>query len=1283
MSFIKSLKSENSSVTGPKRISIAALIVVAILLVVGGRVAESQSRKAGVAAAERSDERRNAQAAAPVAVPEKDAKTAQVEIARLERQLAESYLDRGLRLCDEGEAARGSLWMARALTVLSSRKADGQSTEFRERNGALDPEHAIRANLGAWQSSISRLRLVLPHRAPVTHLAISPDGRTLLTSSFDKTAWLWDTTTGKPIGAPLEHKGTVDAIAFSPDGKTVLTGSDDKTARLWDASMGKPIGAAFQHWDAVYAVAFSPDGKTVLTGSRDNTARLWNAATGKPIGAPLRHPGDVRHVAYSPNGKTVVTASVDRTPRLWDAATGKPIGPLVGHDDSVNVLVYSQSGERILTGSRDKTARMWDAATGTQVGLTLEHQGEVEAVAFSPDGQTVLTGSADKTARLWYSAMGQPVDAPLPHEGPVHAVAYSPDGKTIVTGTYKQVRLWDVSTGKPIGAPLECPEVNEVVFSPDGNTVLTGGGTSSRRIDRDVEHGEARLWEVASGKAVGARLGPDGDDKGASLVGYSPDGKTVLTRGLGDDDSKVVRLWDAATGQPIGAPLHHQDVAYAWEFSPDSKTVLTGSWDKTARLWNAATGKPISAPLQHDGPVRDVAYSPDGKTVLTGGDDKTARLWDATTGDRIGTPLQHQGSVYQVAYSPDGKALLTCGEKGARLWDAASRKPIGAPLRGVAHLVGFSPDGKTLLTGNLDQTGQVWDVATAKPVGAPLRHLDCINHIAYSPDGKKVLTGSQDGTARLWDAATGKPITAPLQHERAVHAIAYSPDGKTVLTGSTDNTARLWDAATGKPIGAPLQHQDCVNAVAYTPDGKTVLTGCDDKTVRLWDAATEKPIGLPLQQQGRVNDVRCGPDGKTVVAGSTDTAARLWQLPATVQGEPDRINLSIELATGLRIVEGGAYQRLSTEEWLDGKRRLDSPGPLPPPDPSVLAPRTPDVTYMPDSGDLTLTPATIPESDSAPHERVIPGGQGDRVVMTKSDEEGRGGKVARITADGGTKWIRPLNGYVGGVRPPHIAADADRAYVTHFLNHKAGVTALDAGTGQVLWHSPGPGDHLLLSGDLLLAVDCTVGVDGEGGGRFLIARRGVSGKEVFRVALPTGQFDAEIEGAADLFLLHAWGGRGPSFLIDRTGRVRHRIDREVVAVTATGSDRLVLTSQDVIRLGADGPPRWSVPFAYDQLAAGGALVPLAGGDVVAYLYDWIADSGVQILRFDPANGRKKWVTRCPPLGVDHSEYSHRAVVEVDGSRLKVTSVGSQGTFVEILDPQTGRSLARRIIKRCQ
>jgi tetratricopeptide (TPR) repeat protein len=109
-------------------------------------------------------------------------------------------------------------------------------------------------------------------------VAFSPDGKTVLTGSEDRTARLWDATTGRPLGPPMTHLGQVDSVAFSPDGKTVLTGSGDKTARLWDAATGRPLGPPLDHQGAVMSVAFSPDGTTVLTGSLDTTARLWDVS---------------------------------------------------------------------------------------------------------------------------------------------------------------------------------------------------------------------------------------------------------------------------------------------------------------------------------------------------------------------------------------------------------------------------------------------------------------------------------------------------------------------------------------------------------------------------------------------------------------------------------------------------------------------------------------------------------------------------------------------------------------------------------------------------------------------------------------------------------------------------------------------------------------------------------------------------------------------------------------------------------------------------------------------
>jgi WD40 repeat protein len=117
-------------------------------------------------------------------------------------------------------------------------------------------------------------------------------------------------------------------------------------------------------------------------------------------------------------------------------------------------------------------------------------------------------------------------------------------------------------------------------------------------------------------------------------------------------------------------------------FSPDGKTVLTGSADNTARLWDGK-GQPVGKPLQHQGPVTSVAFSHDGRTILTGSEDRMARLWDARTGEHSLAVFPHPGAITSVAFSPtDDKLVLTGSEDGtARLWD------VPTPLEGEVERI--------------------------------------------------------------------------------------------------------------------------------------------------------------------------------------------------------------------------------------------------------------------------------------------------------------------------------------------------------------------------------------------------------------------------------------------------------------------------------------------------------------------------------------------------------------------------------------------------------------------
>jgi len=192
-------------------------------------------------------------------------------------------------------------------------------------------------------------------------------------------------------------------------------------------------------------------------------------------------------------------------------------------------------------------------------------------------------------------------------------------------GEDKSIILWDVAAHRPMGAPLlgHLAGVKSVAFSPDGKMLASGG--CARPIDKGAcSQGEIRLWDVATRQPIGAPL--TGHANLINRVAFSPDGKTLAS---GSADNTII-LWSVATRQPIGSPLTgHKAAVWSLAFSPDGKTLASASQDSTVILWDVAALQPITPPLKgHTDMVVSVAFSPDGRTVASGSKDKTIILWD-------------------------------------------------------------------------------------------------------------------------------------------------------------------------------------------------------------------------------------------------------------------------------------------------------------------------------------------------------------------------------------------------------------------------------------------------------------------------------------------------------------------------------------------------------------------------------------------------------------------------------------------------------------------------------
>jgi WD40 repeat protein len=143
------------------------------------------------------------------------------------------------------------------------------------------------------------------------------------------------------------------------------------------------------------------------------------------------------------------------------------------------------------------------------------------------------------------------------------------------------------------------------------------------------------------------------------------DRRSKLTHIVSGSDDKTIRVWNAVTGNLIGAPLkghtgHVTSVAY----SPDGRHIVSGSVDKTIRVWNSETRYLMGAPLEgHTDWVNSVAYSPDGRHIVSGSDGKTIRVWNADTRDFMEAPLgYHISGVSSVVCSPDGRQIVSASD---------------------------------------------------------------------------------------------------------------------------------------------------------------------------------------------------------------------------------------------------------------------------------------------------------------------------------------------------------------------------------------------------------------------------------------------------------------------------------------------------------------------------------------------------------------------------------------------------------------------------------------------
>jgi len=663
---------------------------------------------------------------------------------------------------------------------------DGFATHSHIVNVPRGEQVGVNVQLCPPEINIGMHRCLRGHTDEVRDVAVSEDGRWVLTGSHDMTARLWELKNEREIERFTGFSDYPLSVAVSPDGSRAAAGDNSGMIVVWELPGGAELARLVGHEKEVSSLAFSADGRRLLSGGWDKTVRFWDIESGEQLRGFRGHLSWVRSVAFLRDPDLALSSANDATAMIWDLRTGRLRRVFQGHEHIVRRVVPGHAGNTLLTAGWDHTVRIWDAGTEEQLNLLRGHDEAVVFVVVLPDGKRAVSASTDRVLCLWDMETGQLIGRFLGfRDRMAGSIRHLSHRHLIVATKNHQTHVW----------PL--PKWDAFTDEPVANTVAEVRDRAPVDDARVVR--ELRGWL--------------GSDQTIHCVSIAPSGRHAVTGG--EDNS--LRLWDVEHGTELRRFEGHDDHVLAVTFLTDGERFISSGKDRTVRVWDVKTADELRRFDGHTGWVTSLAVSPDGTRALSGGMDTTARLWSVDDGTELTVFDGHPAWVRSVGFSaaaPDELAFSAGNESCIELWrqeDAQLVGRLGEPWKWhVISSVANSSDGRYYAAGGWGRAVRVWDMTTAQVVAELSGQVGPIYRVAISPDNRQLLTAGADGILRLWEIETKTLLQRFAGHTAAVRDVDISPDGTFAVSVGVDRTIRVWpldepeSAAGDVALGDPL-----------------------------------------------------------------------------------------------------------------------------------------------------------------------------------------------------------------------------------------------------------------------------------------------------------------------------------------------------------------------------------------------------------------------------------------------------------------------------------------------